>query len=178
MLSVVGTRYAKALLDVTMAQDPQKTLGELRAIRDLVSASDDLHNALLSPAVSPARKRAVIGRLLDPMGVSKTVRNFLFVVIDHRRIHELPEMVEAFDVLLDERLGFVRASVESAHALDAAQQASLESQLSRISGKKAKVAFATNSGLIGGVVARVSGKVYDGSVRGQLERLRLKLTSG
>ena len=119
-----------------------------------------------------------MARLVDPMGVSKAVRNFLFVVIDHRRIHDLPSIVEAFDVLLDERLGYVRANVESAHALNDSQRASLESELSRISGKKAKVAFATDSSLIGGVVARVGGKVYDGSVRGQLERLRLKLAAG
>ena len=177
MLSVVGTRYAKALLDVVGAQDPQKTLAELRSVSDLVSASEDLHTALLSPAVSPGRNRAVIGRLIDPMGVSKAVRNFLYVVIDHRRITELPAIVEAFGVLLDERMGFVRASVASAHDLNEAQRASLENELSRISGKRAKVAFSTDPALIGGVVARISGKVYDGSVRGQFERLRLKLTS-
>jgi F-type H+-transporting ATPase subunit delta len=177
MLSVVGTRYAKALLDVVIGQEPEKILSQLRAVRDLVAASDDLHTALLSPAVSPSRKRAVMARLIEPMGVSKTVQNFLFVIIDHRRIHSLPSIVEAFDVLLDERLGFVRADVESAHALNDSQRAELESELSRISGKKAKVTFATDSALIGGVVARVGGKVYDGSVRGQLERLRLKLTA-
>src|SRR5262249_14292513 len=154
MLSVVGRRYAKALLDVVIGQDPQKILTELRAVRDLVAASNDLHTALLSPAVSPARKRAVMARLVDPMGVSKTIRNFLFVVIDHRRIPDLPSIVEAFDILLDERLGFVRANVESVHALNDSQRASLESQLSQISGKKAKIAFATDSSLIGGVVAR------------------------
>src|SRR5215470_12751883 len=127
MLSVVGTRYAKALLDVVIGQDPQKILGELRSVRDLVSQSQDLHNALLSPAVSPARKRAVMARLIAPLGVSKTVQNFLFVVIDHRRIHDLSSIVEAFDVLLDERLGFVRANVESAHALNDSQKAQLES---------------------------------------------------
>jgi F-type H+-transporting ATPase subunit delta len=178
MLSVVGTRYAKALLDVTMSQDPQKILGELYAVRDLVSASESLHTALLSPAVSPARKRAVMARLVAPMNVSKTVQNFLFVVIDHRRVTDLPAIVEAYEVLLDERLGFVRADVASAHALNDSQKANLEAELSRISGKKAKVAFATDSALIGGVVARVGGKVYDGSVRGQLERLRLKLAAG
>jgi len=177
MLSVVGTRYAKALLDVVGSQDPQKTLAELRSISELVSASQDLHTALLSPAVSPGRKRAVIGRLLDPMGVSKPIRNFVYVVIDHRRITELPAIAEAFEILLDQRMGYVRADVHSAHDLNGEQRAALEAELSRISGKRAKVAFATDPALIGGVVARVSGKVYDGSVRGQFERLRLKLAS-
>jgi F-type H+-transporting ATPase subunit delta len=177
MLSVVGTRYAKALLEVTGTADAQKTLAQLRAISDLIAASDELHIALLSPAVSQSRKRAVMARLVGPMELSTPVRNFLFVVIDHRRVNQLPSMVEAFDVLVDEKMGFVRADVQSAHELNDSQRASLTGELSRISGKNAKVAFTTQPALIGGVVARVAGKVYDGSVRGQLERLRLKLAS-
>jgi F-type H+-transporting ATPase subunit delta len=178
MLSVVGTRYAKALLDVVMRTNPQQALAQLRLMNELTSASPELNTALLSPAVSPARKRAVIGRLMEPMGLSTPVRNFLFVVIDHRRLSELPAIVEAFDLLIDQRLGFVRAEVSSARSLDEPQQKGLEAQLSRLAGKKAKLRFTTDPALIGGVVARVGSVVYDGSVRGQLERLRVKLASG
>ena len=59
MVSVVGTRYARALLDVVMAPgsniDPKVVVAELRQINDLIRGSNDLHNALLSPAVSPGR---------------------------------------------------------------------------------------------------------------------------
>jgi F-type H+-transporting ATPase subunit delta len=178
MVSVVGTRYARALLDVVMAPgsniDPKVVVAELRQINDLIRASNDLHNALLSPAVSPGRKRAVIGRLL-PTDISKTVRNFLFVVIDHRRIHEMASIVEAYDNLLDERTGFIRADVTSAMVLADPQRQELEGELSRLSGKKARLTFTIDPALIGGVVARVGSVVYDGSVRGQLERLRVKL---
>jgi F-type H+-transporting ATPase subunit delta len=182
MLSAVGTRYAKALIEVVMApgsgMDPNKALQELQSIQALIAGSDVLHNALLSPAVSPLRKRAVMARLMGPLGISKAVRNFAFVVIDHRRIHELPSMVEAFDVLIDERLGFLRGEVASALPLTEAQRASLDAELSRLTGKQTKLKFTTDPALIGGVVARVGSVVYDGSVRGQLERLRVKLANG
>ncbi|PYT15395.1 MAG: ATP synthase F1 subunit delta [Acidobacteria bacterium] len=182
MLSVVAKRYAKALVDVVTAPgsgvDPSRALAELRSIEQLMAASDDLRNALLSPAVSPSRKRAVVAKLIAPMGVCKQVRNFVFVVIDHRRVAEFGSIVEAFETLLDERLGFVRADVSSAHALTDPQRASLEAQLSRLSGRTAKVKFSTDPALLAGVVARVGSVVYDGSVRGQLERLRVKLVSG
>ena len=100
------------------------------------------------------------------------------MVIDHRRVAEFGSIVEAFETLLDERLGFVRADVSSAHALTDPQRASLEAQLSRLSGRTAKVKFSTDPALLAGVVARVGSVVYDGSVRGQLERLRVKLVSG
>jgi F-type H+-transporting ATPase subunit delta len=181
MLSVVAKRYARALGDVVAlpgsGADAAKALAELRAVEQIVSGSPDLRNALLSPAVAPSRKRAVIARLTEPMGVTKAVRNFLFVVIDHRRVHEFSSIVDAFEALLDERLGYVRADVASAHELTQPQRAGLEAQLSRLAGKQAKVRFTTDPALVAGVVARVGSTVYDGSVRGQLERLRSTLGS-
>ncbi|HTB10915.1 MAG TPA: ATP synthase F1 subunit delta [Bryobacteraceae bacterium] len=181
MLSAISTRYAKALVDVVTEPgsniNPQQAMEQLRQVAAMVSSSEDLRNALLSPAVSPGRKRAVMAKLTEPLNVHVKLRNFLYVVIDHRRVHEIPSMVEAFEVLLDEYLGFVRADVSSALPLNDSQKASLEAQLTRVAGKKAKPNFKTDPALVAGVVARVGSKVYDGSVRGQLERLRATLLS-
>jgi len=178
MLSAVSTRYAKALVDVVTEPgsniDPQTAMDQLRQVAGMIAASDDLRNALLSPAVSPARKRAVIAKLVH---VHAKIRNFLYVLIDHRRVHNVPSIVEAFEVLLDEHLGFVRADVSSARPLNEQQRAALEVQLTRVAGKKAKLKFQTDPALVAGVVARVGSTVYDGSVRGQLERLRATLLS-
>jgi F-type H+-transporting ATPase subunit delta len=178
MLSAVATRYAKALVEVVTAPgsgiDPQTAMDQLRQVAAMIAASDELRHALLSPAVPPSRKRAVLAHLVQ---VHVKVRNFLYVVVDHRRVHEIPSIVEAFEVLLDEYLGFVRADVSSAKPLTGAQQSSLEAQLTRMAGKKAKVKFQTDPALVAGVVARIGSKVYDGSVRGQLERLRATLLS-
>jgi len=182
MLSVVSARYARALVDVVTAPgskaDPAQTLSQLRAVQDLIHGSEILRHALASPAVAPSKKRAVMRRLLEPMGVSDQVRNFVYVVIDHRRGHEFTSIVDAFETLLDERLGFVAAEVRSAAPLTAAQTAQLEAQVSRLAGKKAKLKFSSDPTLIGGVIARVGSTVYDGSVRGQLERLRTRLGAG
>jgi F-type H+-transporting ATPase subunit delta len=178
MLSAISTRYAKALVDVVTEPgsniNPQQAMEQLRQVAAMVASSEDLRNALLSPAVSPGRKRAVVAKLVD---VHPKLRNFLFVVIDHRRVHEIPSMVEAFEVLLDEYLGFVRADVSSAMPLNDSQKAALEAQLTRVAGRKAKLDFKTDPALVAGVVARLGSKVYDGSVRGQLERLRATLLS-
>jgi F-type H+-transporting ATPase subunit delta len=97
------------------------------------------------------------------------------VVIDHRRAHEFHSIVDAYEHLLDERLGFVAAQVHSAKELNESQRQAIETQVSRLAGKKAKLKFSTDPALIGGVVARVGSTVYDGSVRGQLDRLRAQL---
>jgi F-type H+-transporting ATPase subunit delta len=74
-------------------------------------------------------------------------------------------------------LGFVRADVSSARELNPAQRAALELELSRLAGKKAKLRFTTDADLVAGAVARVGSLVYDGSVRGQLDKMRAKLAS-
>ncbi len=187
MVSVVATRYAKALVDVVTERgstvDPAAALLQLRAVEQLVAASQELRNVLLSPAVAPARKRAVVTRIVDAfldtsLRPAKQVRNFIFVVIDHRRVADFSSIVTAFEMLLDERLGFIRADVASARPLDAAQQAGLASEISRVAGKKAKLKFSIEPELIAGAVARIGSTVYDGSVRGQLDRLRLKIAQG
>ena len=182
MLSAIASRYARALVEVAAApgsaSDPAAILAQLRAVGEAIAGSPELRTALLSPAVPPGRKRAIVERILKPLGLDKQARNFLFVVIDHRRVAELPAIVDAFEALLDERLGFVRADVLSARDLDAAQQAGLANEISRMSGKKAKLKFSIDPALIAGVVARIGSTVYDGSVRGQLETLRLKLAKG
>src|ERR1700677_1407800 len=182
MLSALASRYARALVEVVAApgsaSDPAAVLAQLREVGQVIASSPELRTALLSPAVSPSRKRDIVEKILAPLGLDRQARNFLFVVIDHRRVSELPAIVDAFEVLLDERLGFVRADVLSARDLDAAQQAGLANEISRMTGRKAKLKFSIEPALIAGVVARIGSTVYDGSVRGQLDKLRLKLAKG
>ena len=178
MLSAVSSRYARALVDVVAEPgsgiDAEMAKQQLRQVAATIATSADLKSALLSPAVTPSRKRSVIAKLID---VHPKIRNFIYVVIDHRRVHDIPSILEAFELLIDEHMGFIRADVSSATPLTETQQASLQTQLSRMAGKQAKVNFKTDPALVAGVIARVGSKVYDGSVRGQLERLRTTLLS-
>jgi len=182
MLSALASRYARALVEVAAApgspSDPAAILGQLREVGQVIAGSAELRTALQSPAVPPSRKREIVERILAPLGLDRQARNFLFVVIDHRRVAELPGIVDAFEALLDQRLGVVRAEVLSARPLANAQQGALETVISRMTGKTAKLKFSIEPALIAGVVARVGSTVYDGSVRGQLDTLRLKLAKG
>lgn len=132
---------------------------------------------LASPAVAPARKRAVVGRLADMLGLSQISRNFLYILIDKRRAAALPVILDSFESLLDERLGFSRAEITSAAELTEAQRASLTARLTQLTGRQVRLKFSIDPQLIGGVVARVGSTVYDGSVKGQLEALSKRLAA-
>jgi F-type H+-transporting ATPase subunit delta len=179
--SAVATRYANALADVvtsaSSAVRPQDALAELRSFQAALGESRELHNALITPAVPVARKRAVVERIAGLLKLSRITLNFLLVLIDHRRIAAMGGMVEAFEVVLDERLGFARAEVSSAAELSEQQRAALGAELERLTGKKIRTRFGVDQSLIGGVVARIGSTVYDGSVRAQLQAIERRLST-
>ena len=180
MASAVANRYARALVDVVMGPGshlkPEDAVAQLRAVEALIAESSDLRQALLTPAIQNSRKRAVLAKLLDREGASPLIRNFAFVLVDHRRIGIISEIREAFDRQVDERLGFAQAEVISAAALDQRLSNNLQSELSELTGKRMRLRFRIDPDLIGGVVARIGSTVYDGSVRGELRLLAKKLT--
>jgi F-type H+-transporting ATPase subunit delta len=179
MASAVANRYAQALVDVVMEPGsplkPEDAVAQLRAVDAIFQESAELRNAMLTPALQNSRKRAVMAKLLETTGGSTLIRNFTYVLIDHRRIAIIAEIREAFELLLDERLGFARAEVTSAAPLDQSVGANLESELSRLTGKRMRLRFDVDPALLGGVVARIGSTVYDGSVRGELRQLAKKL---
>jgi F-type H+-transporting ATPase subunit delta len=180
-LSAVAKRYASALADVVSAADsalkPDAAMQELRALEAALNTSAELKNALTSPAVPATRKRAVVGRIGDALHTSPIVRNFMYVLIDHRRISSLTAILHSFELIMDERLGFARAEVSSARDLTEAQRGALNARLEQLTGKRIRMQFAIDESLIGGAVARIGSTVYDGSVRGQLHSLGRRLST-
>lgn len=153
-------------------------MAQLRAVESLLDESPELRNAMLTPAIQTSRKRAVMADLIRRVGGSDLIRNFIYVVLDHRRVGIIGEIREAFEIQLDERMGVVRAEVTSAAPLNGGLSAGLESELSRLTGKRMRLQFKVDPNLIGGVVARIGSTVYDGSVRGELQELGKKLAAG
>jgi F-type H+-transporting ATPase subunit delta len=150
-------------------------LAQLQSFDAAFRSTPALRNALTSPAVPSSRKKAVVGRLGQLLGLSRITLNFLFVLIDHRRIGGLSEIIQMFERTIDERLGFARAEVISARQLTEAQRTALNTELERLVGKRIRMRTSVDEALIGGVVARIRSTVYDGSVRGRLKALERRL---
>jgi F-type H+-transporting ATPase subunit delta len=180
-ISAVVHRYANALADVVTAAGstlrPEDALSELRAFEAAVESSPELRNALITPSIPASRKKAVVGKIADVLKLSRVTRNLLFVLIDHRRIASLPELIQRFELIVDERMGFIRAEISSARELTEPQRAELSRELERLTGKRIRMHFAVDESLIGGLIAHVGSTVYDGSVRGSLESLGRRLSA-
>jgi len=175
-LSAVAERYAAALADVALERKSGEAIREdLAAFVETFLASADLRNALESPAVDGAVKNKIITAIAAKMGLNDAVRNFICLIVDHRRTHLLQEILPVFSTELNKRLGIAEAEVTTARALSDAEKKDLLAVLQRRTGKKIEARFAEDNTLLGGAVVRVGSTVYDGSVREQLNRLREQL---
>jgi F-type H+-transporting ATPase subunit delta len=177
MASVTNT-YARAFADAVFDghHDPDKTLREAQAVADLVAGSKELRAVWEAPSITAEQKRAVLDALVARQGISGVVRNFVAVVIDHRRVHFLGPIVKQFEQELNQRLGFTEAEIISARELNQSDRGVLEARMEKLTGKKVRAHYALDESILGGAVVKIGSTIYDGSVNGQLERIRQALS--
>lgn len=176
MSGAVAQRYAAALADVALERkSAEKVQRDLDAFAETFFSSSNLRNTMESPAVNRDIKNRVIEAIAAKMGLDPAVRNFIYLVVDHRRTEMLPEIQTAFRSELNLRLGVEEAEVTSARELTAAEKKELTSVLERRTGKKVETRFEQDKALLGGAVVKMGSTIYDGSVREQLNRLREQL---
>jgi len=174
----LARRYAAALADVALEERNADVIeAGLDSFADVFFESDDLRNFLESPGISPESKRRAIEEIVERMGLSPALRNFICIIVDHRRTEMLREITAAFRAELNARLGIADAEVTSARALTHAEKKELTAALEQRTGKKIEASFRQDETLLGGAVVRVGSTIYDGSVREQLDRLRERLVT-
>jgi F-type H+-transporting ATPase subunit delta len=176
-MAAVASRYAKALVDVILEQkiDPAIALQQMHDMVGTVEGSSELKMLWESPAIPADRKRAVLDAIVAEAGVLKPIRNFFAVLIDHGRIPMLEHIARQFEADLNAALGFVEADITSSRQLSQDEKQGLEAQVAQLTSKKVRAKYDTNPELLGGAVVRVGSTIYDGSVRGQLQKLKEQL---
>jgi F-type H+-transporting ATPase subunit delta len=179
-MAAITNRYARAFADVVMERklDANKTLADLHILLNLVQGNEDLRKTWDNPSISAGQKHGVLDGIVARLGASREVRNFLAVVIDHRRTSDLDRIVRQVEQELNDRLGFAEAQITSARRLADGEKQTLEHQIQRMTGKSLRARYAEDASLLGGAVVRVGSTIYDGSIQGQLKRLREQIAAG
>lgn len=179
-MAAVNNRYARAFAEVVLEQklDTGKILAELGSLVELVNSSPQLRAVWENPAVPAEQKRNLLDAIVQRAGVSRQVRNFLAVLIDRGRIVALAQIARQFETELNERLGFVEAEIASARELGEQEKRALEAQIAQVTGRRVRARYVRDAALLGGAVIQVGSTIYDGSVKGQLQRLKQQLSAG
>ena len=173
-------RYARALFDVSLKEQGhlEEVETQLTAFVGLFTQHPTLAKVLLNPAVPVSRKRAAVAELVATMGVTPVLGKLLLLLAERDRLIVLPDLLSSYrERLLDHR-HVVRAELTTAMPLSADRTENIEKRLSQVTGKTVTVSSRVDPSIIGGVVARLGGTVYDGSVTHQLEKIRARLIAG
>lgn len=179
MASVART-YARAFADVVLSErlDANRAVAGLRSLAALMQESTDLRRVWENPAVPAEQKRGLLDAIVKREGIERHVRNLVAILIDHRRVQFLKRITDQLEKELDARLGFAEAQITSARALGDPEKRTLEAQVAKLTGKKVRAKFALDGSLLGGAVVRVGSTIYDGSVKGQLEKIKEVIQAG
>jgi F-type H+-transporting ATPase subunit delta len=179
-MSAFASRYARAFADVvTSARLDAVSID--RQLSDFVATWDgsrELREVFENPAVAIPQKVAILDKMNAKLGLQRETRNLLAVLINNDRIAHIHEVVTAWRAEMQERQGIRQAEITTARELSEQERGALLAGVGRLAGASVQATFKLDQNILGGTVVRIGSTVYDGSVRGRLERLREALISG
>lgn len=173
--AAIGIKYARALFAEAAEQGILEPVGaQLRGMHEVVRGNHDLKEFMVSPEVPTENKLALVQSVFASR-TNPLVVQFLTLLVEKNRIAVLEEIIEAFEVLMDDHEGRVKARVVTAIPLDAAREQTLRAELSRITGKTVEVTQTVDASILGGVIVHLGNKIIDRSIRRGLREIRESL---
>jgi F-type H+-transporting ATPase subunit delta len=173
-------RYAQAFLEVVTAAKLDTTAidAQLKDFLATWNGSRELREFFINPAVPALQKVEFLDTLNKKLGMRKELRNLLAVLISNDRIGHVDEVAAAYRKLLQEQLGIRHAEIVTARKLTDVERLELIAEVGKLAGAQIDASFKQDAAILGGLVVRIGSTVYDGSVRGRLDRLKEALVSG
>jgi F-type H+-transporting ATPase subunit delta len=174
------SRYALAFLEVVTAAKLD-TAAIDKQLGDFVgtwNGSHELQQFFTNPTIPVLQKVEFLDTLNKKLGLRKELRNLIAVLIKNDRIGSVVEVAAAYRKLLQDQLGIRQAEIVTARELSASERDSLVAEVGKLAGSRINASFKLDAAILGGTVVRIGSTVYDGSVRGRLERLKEALVSG
>ncbi len=174
------SRYAGAFADVVTAAKLDAAAIDQKLTDFLATwqGSSELREFFENPSITVNDKVSILDKLNVKLGMQKELRNLIAVLISHNRIAHVSEVADAYRRLLQEQMGIHPAEIVTARELDAKEREALLAEVGKLAGGKVEANFKLDASILGGTVVRIGSTVYDGSVRGRLDRLRDALIAG
>lgn len=176
-MAVITLRYAHAFEQVVTAShlDPAAVLQQLKDFAGTLDGSPELREFLANPSISKEQTFKVLDAIAAKIGMLPQVRNFVAVVTEHQRLHEMNEILVEYAAIADNQAGIADAEITSAHPLNPEDRAQLEEQVGKLAGSRVRAVYLEDATLLGGAIVKIGSTVYDGSVRGQLQQMKQRL---
>lgn len=173
--TVVAKRYAKALFQLAQEQSlVAEVESKLTQIVSVIENDAKVRAFLSAPNITLAAKIGALKSGFDDKA-SSFVLNTVSLLIERGREGEIASVLEAYLKVAGEALGRADAFVTSSKPLSEEEKKKLADKFGALLGKSVRVTNVVNPELLGGVTVRVGDTLYDGSLRGKLDRLNKAL---
>jgi F-type H+-transporting ATPase subunit delta len=172
--------YAKAVFDLARERGQVEAIGhEIDAMAEEIKAERALRDFFARPWVTAAAKRGAAVEIASRLAVSRLTRDLVGLVASQGRADQFPALADAYRDLVDRDLGRVRVRVRTAVALTDDERARLSGKLRHVlGGNQVILEEEVDQHMLGGFIAESGSYVVDGSLEGQLERMRQRLEKG
>jgi F-type H+-transporting ATPase subunit delta len=176
LLSGVALRYASALFDLAQeANAVDSVAGDLGRFNQLIPGSDDLQRLIRNPIFTAEEQSSAIAAILDKAGISGLAGNFIRLVASKRRLFALPDMIRAYQDLVSDAKGIVRAQVVLAEAPSDKVMNEIKAALRDVAKADVALDVKIDPSLIGGLIVKMGSRMVDASVRTKLNSIRLAM---
>jgi F-type H+-transporting ATPase subunit delta len=172
----IARPYAQALLSVAGSlEEAAKVRDQLAAVASTLHSAHDLRSFFANPALSLEQKRRVLGQVMDRLALLPLARRLLQALLVRHRLGHLDDVVAGVSAAIQRRQGVAVAEVKTAEPLADDERSELRRVLEGQVGKRLEMRESVDPELIAGFVAQVESQLFDGSLRGQLDRLAKEL---
>lgn len=174
----LSRRYTKALFQLAREAGQEEKVGQEVEQFNSAYANAELQTVLTNPAFGAETRKKILAQIMQSQQLSSLSVRFLSLLLDRDRMSHLPGIVSCYRRLLNAAHGRVEAKVVSARALEPAMVDRVRGQLGAVSGKEVVLQQEIDPSLLGGLLVEIEGKIYDGSVRTQLAKMKQSIARG
>ena len=169
-------RYSRALFEVVKeANVLEKTENDIKNFESLLKNSLEFKNFVHNPTLSKENQNNVIQLLAEKLNFSKNLKNFLFLLVEKRRIFFVEKIIDSFSRLCSQKRGEVKASLISSKELSEAELDSISKELSSSTSSTMKFDYKVDKELIGGLKLQLGSFMIDTSIKNKLNKYKQKM---
>jgi F-type H+-transporting ATPase subunit delta len=167
----VSQKYARALFMAAKGRNLiDKAYEQFDVLKKVLEKDRSLLDYLTAPQITDERKKELMNNVFGPR-IEKLFVEFLFVLMEKHRIGFLPQIIDAFERLVEVEKGMVRVRVITAVALSADEERDARAQLELRTGRKILLEKKVDPSIIGGMIVIIDDEIIDGSVRHGLKMI-------
>ncbi len=175
MARTAARRYAEAIVSLAKESSSFDAWDEALGRLALAFENPRAKSFLLNPSVPVTEKRKTMNEIVGTD--FPAANNLVQVLLEHRRVKEIPGIYEHFTEAWLNEQGVAIAYVTTAEPVSPEDERTIRTQLAKLTGKQIELRLLIDPDIIGGIVARVGDSLFDGSVRTKLRALRLRLAA-